>query len=246
MTADSHHDSAKGPIAWMAGHSVAANLVMFMCLVGGFIALRNIKQEVFPEITRDTVSVSVSYPGASPEEVESGIILAVEEVVRGVDDVGEISSVASEGSARIDAEVMLGADEQKVAQDIQREVGRLRTLPEDAEEPVVSVGSHRREVLSIVIFGDVSTTVLHSLGELGRDLLLQEPDVTQVELTGLPPLEISIEVSEENLRRYGLTLSGIARHLGDAALDVFRIAVEGARVDIAEDQFGTSAEYRQG
>jgi multidrug efflux pump subunit AcrB len=81
----------RGAIRWMAGHSVAANLIMLICLVGGYLSLRNIKQEVFPEIEIDAVVVTVAYPGASPEEVESGIVLAVEEVVRGLEGVDEIT-----------------------------------------------------------------------------------------------------------------------------------------------------------
>ena len=128
-----------GPIAWMAGHSVAANLIMLMCLVGGFIALRNIKQEVFPNIAIDAVNVSVSYPGASPEEVEDGIILVIEEAVRGLDGVSEIISVANEGSGTVTVDALAGTDIQKLSQDIQGEIDRIRTFPDDAEEPQVRV-----------------------------------------------------------------------------------------------------------
>ena len=210
----------RGAIRWMAGHSVAANLIMLMCLVGGFISLRGIKQEVFPEITLDAVTVSVSYPGASPEEVESGIILAIEEAVRGLDGVEKVTSVAGEGSGSVTVEVLLGADVQTVAQDVQSEVDRITTFPEDAEEPQVRVASRKRQVLDLVLYGKAPDTVLHRLGERVRDQLLQDSNVTQVELSGLPPLEIGIEISQENLRRYGLTLAQVARRLSDASVDV--------------------------
>jgi len=210
----------RGPIGWMAGHSVAANLVMLLCLVGGFIALRNIKQEVFPDIEIDAVRVSVSYHGASPEEVEEGIIVAIEEVVRGLDGVDEVSSVANEGSGVVTVELLIGADPQKVAQDIKSEVDRITTFPEEAEEPQVRVVSHRREVLSVVLYGDVSNKVLHELAEQTRDQFLQDPDITQVEISGVPPLEIGIEISQENLRRYGITLEQVAETLRNASVDL--------------------------
>ncbi|HPS52149.1 MAG TPA: efflux RND transporter permease subunit, partial [Phycisphaerae bacterium] len=103
-----------GPVAWMAGHSVAANLCMLLCLVGGFIAMQNIKQEVFPDLTLDVVRVTVSYPGASPDEVRKSIVEAIENVVMGIDGVDEVTSSAEEGSATVDVEVLEGADVQKV------------------------------------------------------------------------------------------------------------------------------------
>ncbi len=210
----------RGPIAWMAGHSIAANLIMLLCLVGGFLSLLNIKQEVFPDLTIDAVTITVPYPGASPEEVESGIILAIEEAVRGLDGVDEVSSVASEGSGTVTVELLLGADVQKLGQDIKSEVDRITTFPEDSEEPQVRIVSHKHDVLSVVLYGEAKNTVLHELAEQARDILLQEPDITQVEVSGVPPLEIRIEISQENLRRYGVTLDDVATTLRNASVDL--------------------------
>ena len=209
----------RGPVAWMAGHSVAANLIMLMCLVGGFLALRNIKQEVFPDIAMDIVTVSVSYPGASPEEVERGIILAVEESVQGLDGVDEVTSVANEGQGTISIEALLGADIQKLADDVKSEIDRIRTFPDDTEEPEVRIASHSRPVLDLVLYGNVKDTVLHELAERTRDQLLQNPDITQVEVSGIAPLEIGIEISQDSLRRHGLTLEDVAGRLRKASLE---------------------------
>ena len=190
MTSEPRATERRGPISWMVGHSVAANLIMLVCLVGGYLSLRNIKQEVFPDIEIDTVRVSVSYPGASPEEVENGIILAVEEAIRGLDGVDEVTSVANEGSGTVAVELLLGANVQKVAQDIRSEVERITTFPEDAEEPQVTIATHKHEVLTVVLYGDAADAVLHELGERARDQLLQDPDITQVEVTGLSLIHI--------------------------------------------------------
>ena len=209
-----------GPVAWMAGHSVAANLCMLLCLVGGFIAMQNIKQEVFPDLTLDVVRVTVSYPGASPDEVRKSIVEAIENVVMGIDGVDEVTSSAEEGSATVDVEVLEGADVQKVYQDVKSEVDRIRTFPEDAEDPEVTLLTHRREVLSLVIYGNTSPQVLHELAERTRDELLQRKDITQVEIVGVKALEIKIEIPQENLRRYNLTIDQVAQRIKAAAVEI--------------------------
>lgn len=209
-----------GPIAWMAGHSVAANLVMLACLIGGFLLMLNIKKEVFPDFETDTITITVRYPGASPEEVEKGIVLAVEEAVSGLEGVDEVRSVASEGRGTVIVEALAGTDLQKLAREIQQEVDRITTFPEEAEDPIIRIRSFKREVLSIVIYGDVDMKVLHELAEQFRDQLIQDPGITQVDLTGIPPLEISIEVPRENLLRYRLTLEEIAARVRRASVEL--------------------------
>ncbi len=210
----------RGAIAWMANHAVAANLIMLFCLVGGFLSLRNIKQEVFPSTQLDIVRISVPYPGASPEEIEEGIVLVVEEAVRGIDGIHEISSTSSENVGVVTAEVLEGQDLQKVARDIESEIDRVTTFPVDAEDPIVTVVSRKREVISLVLFGNAGEAVLHELAEETRDQFLQDPAITLVELEGVRPLEISIEVPQENLRRYNLTLDEIAQRLKSSSVDL--------------------------
>lgn len=210
----------KGPIAWMAENTVAANILMVVLLVGGLISLKNIKQEVFPDIQLDTVIISVSYPGATPEDVEEGIILAIEEAVQGLDGVDEVSSQATEGGGTVTVELIEGVDANKVAQDIKSEIDRITTFPEDAEEPKIRLAARRREVLSVVLYGDADRMTLHELAEQVRDQFLQDPYISQVDISGLPDLEISIEVPQENLRRYNLTLEQIAEKIRSSSIDL--------------------------
>ncbi|MCK5353304.1 efflux RND transporter permease subunit, partial [bacterium] len=211
---------ARGAIWWMAHNPVAANLIMVICLVGGLLMLGKITQEVFPSTERDIVRIRASYPGASPEEIEQGLILVIEEAVRGLDGVHEVSSNADEGHGTVNVELLEGQDLQKLANDIESEVSRIGTFPEDADEPEVRILSRRRNVIDLVLYGQTSAAALHELGELARDQLLTDPDITQVELDGVRPLEISIEISQENLRRYNLTLDEVAARLRGAAVDL--------------------------
>ena len=108
----------RGPIAWMTRHGVAPNILMAVLILGGLLMSTQVKQEIFPNFDLDLVTIVVPFPGASPEEVEEGIILAIEEEVRGLDGVDEVLAVASEGSAVVTVEILLGSDAQKVNQDI--------------------------------------------------------------------------------------------------------------------------------
>jgi len=210
----------KDAIRWMAQNHVAANLLMLVFIVGGLILSVSIKQEVFPEVALDRVVVSVAYPGAGPEEVEEGVVLKIEENLTGVDGIKQIRSVAGEGFGNVVAEVMTDANVDLVLQDIKSEVDRIITFPQDAEKPVVSKLLNRREVITVVVSGDMTERGLRELAEQVRDDLLLENNITQVDLSGVRPYEISVEINEENLRRYGLTFDEIAARIRQASLDL--------------------------
>ncbi len=209
-----------GPISWMARNPVASNLLMFVVLALGLLGLTRIKQEVFPEFSLDLVTIAVPYPGASPSEVEQGIILAVEEEVRGLDGVKRVYSSANEGAGVVSVELILGVDPDKVLNDVKSAVDRISTLPEDAERPSISLATRKREVISLVLSGDQDRRALHEVAEKARYRLLEMPDVTQAEVFGVPPLEVSIEVSRARLEGLGLSLEEIARQITAASLEL--------------------------
>ena len=209
-----------GPLAWMAANPVAANLLMAVILLGGLVTAFTLKQEVFPEFEIDVVNVTVPYPGASPREVEQGIVLAIEEAVRGVDGVRRVNSVASEGLASVTIQLLLGADQDRVVSDVTNQVNRITTIPLDAEEPTISALTSRQPVISLILAGDQDLRTLHGLAEQAREELLGLPEVTQVDLSGVPPLELAIEVRREDLEAYGLTLEQIALQIRMASIDL--------------------------
>ena len=211
---------AKGAVAWMARNPVASNLLMIVLLVGGLLTSTSIKKEVFPDFELDFVTVSVSYPGASPEEVERGIVMVVEENLRGLEGVKEVTSVAREGHGSVVAELIEGAERQKIFQDVQQEVSRIRTFPEDAERPIVSLSTRQRDVIDFVLFGDVPENVLAEQAEMIKDRLLEHPDVTKLEISGVRPYQITISPSRDTLRAYGLTLTDIATRVRALALEL--------------------------
>jgi multidrug efflux pump subunit AcrB len=209
-----------GPIAWMAGNSVASNLLMAVLLIGGIFMGFNIKQEVFPEFSLGMINIVVAYPGASPEEVESGIILAVEEAIQSLEGIKEIRARASEGVASISVESLDGVNINRLWQEIKSEVDRIGTFPDEAEEPQVSIAARKREVLKLGLYGDASETTMRALADQIRDELLLDDGITQVELDGVRDREIQIEISKGTLRRYGMTLQDVAVIISRASVEI--------------------------
>ncbi len=209
-----------GPIAWMTHHTVAANLVMLIFILGGLLISTNVKQEVFPEFKVDMIRVSVAYPGASPEEVEQGIILSVEDVVRGLDGVKEVTSTASESRAKVEIELVDGVNADNVLQDVVNEIDSIQSFPELAEKPMISLAEVRNQVLMVLVHGNQEEQTLREVAERVRDDLLQRPGITLVELGAIRPREIAVEVPQRHLRAYGLTLNRIGKEIGEAAIEL--------------------------
>jgi len=212
--------SHRGALAWMASHPVAANLIMLTFIIGGLMMIPHMRQEVFPSFDIDSVTVSVAYPGASPEEIEEGIVLSIEEAVNGLDGIDEIKSLSKEGMGRVIIEAQSDTDMQRLTNEIKSKVDRIITFPADIEEPNVVQNSGRKRGLSIVLFGDTTERTLHNIAELVRDDLLQESEITQIQLFGVRPLEISIEISQENLRRYNITLQQVSKIIKSSSIDL--------------------------
>ena len=206
----SGQQSLTGPIAWMARNSIAANLLMLIFLGGGLWTAFTIQKEVFPQFQLDIVRVSVTYPGASPAEVEQGIILPVEEALKGVQGIKEMTSRAWEGAGRVQLELVSGTDRMKAFQDIDQAVNRIRTFPDDIEEPEVELVSRQRDVMEIGLFGDVDIWTLRQLGERLRDQLLNNQAITQVEFGNVPEYVVHVEIPHHRLREHDLTLRDVA------------------------------------
>jgi multidrug efflux pump subunit AcrB len=210
----------RGVLAWFARNLVAANIMLVILLLGGLILSRSIKKEVFPEVQLDLVIVNVPYPGASPDEVEKGVTLVVEEAVRSIDAVKTTRSTSTEGFAVVTAELRLGADADQALADIKSAVDRITTLPENAERPVIFRPSSRFQVISLILHGDQPETVLRRYADEVREELLALPGITAVELAGTRPLEIAIEISQADLRRLGLGFDQVAQLLRAASIEL--------------------------
>lgn len=213
-------NTESGPIAFMANNPIAANLLMIILIGGGIWTMFNIQKEVFPQYQLDMVEVSVSYPGAAPAEVEQGILRPVEEAIRGVQGISEVSSTAQEGSGNISIELVVGTDRMKTYQDIDQAVNRIRTFPDNIEEPEVRLQSNQQEVMTIGIYGDADIWTLRSIAENLRDQLLGDGEITQVEIGNVPDYVTHVEIPRDRLIEYNLTLGQIADIIAESSEDV--------------------------
>ena len=212
-------EERKGILGWFASNHVAANLLMLIIIVAGLISIFSAKLEVFPELSLDMLTVSVPYLGASPEDVEEGVCLRIEESIAAVDGIKRMTSSAVEGAGMTLVEVEEYADATDVLDDVKAEVDTIITFPEETEKPVISEIKTRHQVITVVVFGDVPEKTLRVLAEQVRDDLTAMPNISQVDIAGVRPYEISIEVPEENLRRYNLTFDQITRAVRNSSLD---------------------------
>ncbi len=207
-------------IAWFVRNPVASNLLMAVLVTGGLLTLPTIKQEEFPAIDTDMVQVSVEYPGASPGEVEESVCIRIEEEIDGTPDIKRINTKAVEGACVIFVELVVGANVDASVSEIESRVNALDTLPEDSDPPIISKIIVKRQVLEVAISGHVDERELKVLGERAREQIADLPEVSQVDLKYDRPYEISIEVSEEALRRHELTLGAVADAVRRSSLDL--------------------------
>ena len=232
-----------GTIAWFGNNPVAANLVMVFIIVSGLVASTSIRAEIFAEIALDRISIQVPYLGAAPEEVESGVVIRIEEAIQGIDGIKRIHATASEGLASVTVELDFSADARRVLDEIKNSIDAITTFPLETEEPIISEVIARTQVVDVAISGNADLSTLKTLAERVRAELSALPEITQVDLVGAPPYEISIEVSEAALRRHGMTFDRIAEAVRRESLDLPGGSV---RTDGGEIQLRTTGQAYRG
>ena len=221
-----------GSIRWFIDNPVAANLLMILLLIGGALAIPALNKQFFPEIEINSVSVSMVYPGASPREVEEQICARIEEAVHDLRGIKEIRSVAQQGLGTVLIEAAQGYDTSQLTAEIKTRVDAINTFPGDAERPVVVENAYRHLMAVVNIAGDISERELKILGERLRDDLSSEPYVSIVELRDPRPYEVAVEVSEETLRRYGITFNDVVNAIRGSSLNLPAGAIKAVSGDI--------------
>ncbi|MFK7976693.1 MAG: efflux RND transporter permease subunit [Halioglobus sp.] len=221
-----------GPIRWFAHNPIAANLLMVLLVVGGLLALPALNKEFFPEFQMNQVSVSMPYPGAGPSEVEEQICIRIEEAVHDLEGVKSVESTARQGMGSVRIEAERGYDLQRLTAEVKNRVDAITTFPVDAERPIVSQLAHKQMMSVVTLAGDIGERELKELGERLRDDLSAQPHVSTVELGDPRPYEVSIEVSEYTLRRFGLKFSDVVTAIRGSSLNLPAGAIKAETGDI--------------
>ncbi len=206
-------------IGWFVGNPVAANLLMTLLIVGGLLSAFQIRQEELPSIDLGIVEISVSYPGAAPEEVQNGVTLRIEEAIDDIEGIKRITSTSRDGRAKVEAELEVAHDID-VLNEIKSRVDAIATFPAATENPVVSLATARNKALEIVVFGDADERTIKNLTTQVREELDSIEEVSQIEVAYVRPDELSIEISEQTLRAFGLTFDDLADAVKQSSLDM--------------------------
>ncbi|WP_373489795.1 efflux RND transporter permease subunit [Parasphingorhabdus sp.] len=209
----------RGVVAFMARNGVAANLLMIFLFVAGIASYRTIVQEVFAENSLDTIQISVTYPGATPDEIEESIVQKIEQAVEAVENVKQVKSNAAENTGTVSVELKLGTDINRALDDIKAEVDQIQSFPDDAEEPKIRELTTRQSVVRVAIFGDVSEEALKETAYRLEDGLAALPEISFVDTSSIRDYEVSIEVPQDTLQAFGLSLNDIARTVAASSLD---------------------------
>ncbi len=221
-----------GLIRWFAYNDVAANLLMVLIILAGCLALPNIPMEILPRFEADVVNIRIANPGATPEEMEREIVMRVEEAIQDLEGIKQIVSTAVEGTSAVEVEIARGYDPRVVMEDMRSRIDAISHFPEQIERPDIQLVQRNFDVISVVVAADMSERDLRRIGEKIRDDILALDGISQVELTGVRPYEVSIEVSEQQLQRYNLTFEEIARAINRSSLNVSAGTVKGKGGDI--------------
>ena len=207
-------------IVWFVDNPVAANLLMFILIASGLLALNDVRKEEFPNVEAPVVMVTVPYLGAAPAEVETGVCTRIEESIDGIENIVKVKTTAAEGQCSVAVELEMDADKAKALDDIKAQVNAISTFPANTERPIVSQVTMRSLVAQIAVHGDTDERSLKNITESIRKDLLELPEVSLVETLYMRADEISVEISEATLRRHQLTLDQVAHAIRSSSIDI--------------------------
>ncbi|QQX81094.1 efflux RND transporter permease subunit [Shewanella sp. KX20019] len=210
----------KGIIAWFAKNNVAANLLMWILLIGGLFSTVIINKEIFPTFELNYLNISVAYPGAAPQEIEEGINIKIEEAIQDINGIKKVTSVASEGVGSVTIEVEDNYDPQDILDEAKLRIDAIATFPVNIEKPNIYRIKPENNVIWISVYGDQSLEEMKELAKTIRDEVAALPAVTRAQVTGVRDYEIAIELSEDKLREYGLTFSQVAQAVQNSSIDL--------------------------
>lgn len=209
-----------GLIAWFARNSVAANLLMIIILVAGALSVFTVRKQMFPEIELNIISIQVPFPGAAPQEVEQGVIMLIEDAIEDVDGIEEMTSQSREGGGSVTLEVEPDYDVQVVMDEVKMLVDAIPNFPQQIEKPNIYRVRPQRQVIWMSVYGDLDERSRKELAKEVRDELKTVGGITKVDVVGDRDYEISVEISQQDLERYGLTFSQIVDAVRGTSIDV--------------------------
>ncbi len=216
----------KGLITWFVKNPVAANLLMVAMFVAGIFGYNNLEREFIPGTTVNGMTVSVAWNGASPRDVNEQIVTRVEEAIDGLDGIDYIEATAREGGASINVRTKLGIDYEKMLDEVKNRIDGIQNLPPDAFRPQVFRWDMRADIMYLALHGQVDRLTLQRAGNDLRLKLTQLPGLQLTEQVSKIPEQVTIEVSEDALRRFNLTFSQVSQAISGSSVNLSAGTVE--------------------
>lgn len=213
-------DTHKGIISWFARNSVAANLLMWILIIGGLFGAASIQKQVFPNFELNNIIVRVPYLGAAPQEVEEGVIIKIEEAIENLEGIKKVTSTATEGSARVTIEVEDEYDPQIVLDEVKVQVDAIPTFPANTEKPVIYRQKATQDVLWVSVYGEATERELKEYAKDLRDEIADLPGISAVQVFGARDYEVSVEISEARLQEYNLTFEELVNAVRRSSIDL--------------------------
>lgn len=232
----------RGLLRWFIHNPIAANLLMILLMLGGVLAIPGIDKQFFPTAEISMVSVSMPFPGAGPKEVEEQICSRIEDAIHDLNGIKEIRSTARQDLGSVMVEAISDYPMQRLTSDIKTRVDAINTFPVDAERPIVTEITYKHLMAIVKLAGALDERELKELGEVLRDDLARQPWVSLVDLQTPRPYEVSIDVSEMNLRRYGLTMNDVVAAVRGASLNLPAGSIKDLDGDIRVQTLGQAYE----
>ncbi|WP_298914050.1 efflux RND transporter permease subunit [uncultured Algimonas sp.] len=231
-------------IAYFVRNPVAANLLMFLMVVGGIFGYFNLQREFIPQTTINGMSVTVSWPGASPRDVEQQLVVRIEEAVDGLDGIDYIESNAREGAANVNVRTKIGIDYEKMLDEVKARVDGIQNLPPDAFRPQVFRWDARNDDFYLALYGDMDRLTLQREATQLRQELSKLPGLQLTSQVSKQEEQVTIEISEEALRRYGMTFTQVAQAISGASVNLSAGTVEttGGRLQLRARNLANSAD----
>ncbi|MBX2841856.1 MAG: efflux RND transporter permease subunit [Flammeovirgaceae bacterium] len=214
-------------------YKILSNIVIAVTLILGIVSFLNTKKASFPETTSRLITIQVIYPGASPEEMEEGVTLKIEEAIRNIPGIDELSSTSSENNANLQVTTLKGFDIDDIYTEIKNGIDRINSFPLGAERPTIIKTRSRSTAMRLGLIGEKASLIaLKEHAEEIEDDLMASGVISQISISGYPNLEISVEVTEETLLKYGLSFDEVANVIRVNNRDISAGSIKGASEEI--------------
>ncbi|MGI9546394.1 MAG: efflux RND transporter permease subunit, partial [Flavobacteriaceae bacterium] len=230
----------KNVIAYFIKYHVAVDVIIIAFFIFGIFGAQSLKSSFFPLTDSKNVFINITYPGASPQEIEEGIVLKIEDNLKGLEGVERVTSTSRENSGSINVEIEKGRDIDFMLLEVKNAVDRVPTFPSEMEPLIVSKLQAVRQTITFAISGE--NIPLATLKQIGRQIendLRAIEGISQIEMSGYPQEEIEIAVNENNLLAYELSFNDVAQAVGNA-----NILVTGGNIKTSAEEYLIRANNR--